>query len=454
MNDTNEKQPWVFEVREERFEELAERFAKMVGRAKKCKLPAPSFEVIWEADEKKVRQTKERDDEGKWITEEYWVRYVYVVVEGDRPHLEGWDFVATIEHDGEANLVKSVPGVGEIPVQYRNAQPVCEHCRTARRRQETFVIRRQDDPAVTMQVGRNCLADFFPGLSPEDVAKQLEWWTEASEILGSGCDEEGNAWGGRYISRIGIEALLLTTQAAIEACGWVSRTKARETEQKATADLVMLCYMPPSRLSRMDEETVASIRAKRDDEKHTPMVQAALEWVRAINPEVAEDYLYNLNVVCRGECVREDRLGLACSLLSAHRRFLEGERQRKEFEERTPSEYVGVVGERDLFEGCLVKYISEPYATDFGTSTRVMFLKGTDVLIWWSSNPDGFELDGVYDLVCTPKKHEEFTNRKGFTTKQTVVNRVVIVEEKDKVKFAKKRAKAAKAAAKAAGVAA
>jgi hypothetical protein len=176
------------------------------------------------------------------------------------------------------------------------------------------------------------------------------------------------------------------------------------------------------------------------------MVAAALEWVRRINPEEAQDYLYNLHVVCKGECVREDRLGLACSLLPAYRRFIEGERERKEFEARTPSEYVGVVGERDLFEGCLLKYISEPYASDFRTTTRLMFLQGANVIIWWASNPDGFELDGTYDLVATPKKHEEYTNRKGFTTKQTTVNRVVLASEKDRTKFLKKRAKKAQAA--------
>ena len=102
-----------------------------------------------------------------------------------------------------------------------------------------------------------------------------------------------------------------------------------------------------------------------------------------------------------------------------------------------------------------MKFISEPYATDFGTSTRLVFAQGANIMVWWSSNPEGFDLGETYDLVCTPKKHEEYTNpRKNITTKQTVINRVVVAEEKDRVKKAKKIAKLAKAAAKAAAVAA
>ena len=103
----------------------------------------------------------------------------------------------------------------------------------------------------------------------------------------------------------------------------------------------------------------------------------------------------------------------------------------------------------------MLKFISEPYATDFGTSTQLVFAQGANIMVWWSSTRKGSTLGETYDLVCTPKKHEEYTNpRKDITTKQTVINRVVIAEEKDRVKKAKKIAKLAKAAAKAAAVAA
>ena len=47
MHTTEDRKPFVFEICEERFAELVDRFTKMVNRSKKCKLPAPAFEVIW-----------------------------------------------------------------------------------------------------------------------------------------------------------------------------------------------------------------------------------------------------------------------------------------------------------------------------------------------------------------------------------------------------------------------
>jgi ribosomal protein L36 len=457
MNDTD-RTPFIFEIREEKYEELVARFAKMVGRARKCKTAAPTFSVIHEADEKKVRQTDKREN-GEWVTIETWVRYLYVTVEGARPAVDGWNFIATIDHTeaytDEAgnvigNLVKSVPGAGEIPVSYRSAKPICNHCKSVRRRNETYIVRKSD---VTMQIGKNCLADFLPGSSPADLAQQLAWWTEATEILSGGGDEESMG-GGRREGRVGIESLLQATQATIEAFGWVSRIKARDSQDQATADRLGVLYMKESDMSRKDKEDAEKIRERYDVEKNTPLIEAALAWVRALDPTTTSDYEYNLHVVCKGETVRNDRVRLACSLLPAYRRFLEGERERMEYA-ANPSEYVGTVGERDLFEGCVLKFISEPYATDFGTSTRLVFAQGANIMVWWSSNPEGFTLGETYDLVCTPKRHEDYTNpRKNLTTKQTSINRVVVAEEKDRVKKAKKIAKLARAAAKAAEAAA
>lgn len=420
------RKPFVFEIREERFERLAERFAKMVGRARKCKLPAPSFAVIHEADERHGEE---------------WVRYLYVTVEGERPQLSGWDFVATVDHteagsDGTGNVIKSVPGAGQIPVSYRNAFPVCDHCKTARNRHETFVVRSQSDPTITRQIGRNCLQDFFPGDSPADVATQLAWWTEAVEMLGEG-DGEESFGGSGGLARYGLESLLLTTQAAIEAFGWTSRTKARETGVTATVDRVTLCYLPESRLTPDERAEVAEITAHRDPEKHAPIVEAALAWVRAIDPETAEDYLYNLHMVTRGETVRSDRIGLACSLLPAYRRFIDGEREKREAI-ANPSEFVGAEGVRGLFQECLLKHVSEPYESQYGTTTRLTFAQGANIIVWWASNAEGFDVDSTYDIVATPKKHEVYRNaRKGTETRQTVVNRVAIATDKDRKKFLK-----------------
>jgi hypothetical protein len=165
MSDVQtEKTPWVFEIKEENFLILVEKLDKMVRRARKCKKAPPRYEVIHERDETKYKSAETNPrNERPWPQVPYIVHYYYVVVEGQKPFIGDWEFVATVEHADEAgNLIKSVPGAGQIPIKFRKTQPICEHCNTARRRFETFVIRNRKT-GDHKQIGRNCLQDFFDG---------------------------------------------------------------------------------------------------------------------------------------------------------------------------------------------------------------------------------------------------------------------------------------------------
>ena len=84
--------------------------------------------------------------------------------------------------------------------------------------------------------------------------------------------------------------------------------------------------------------------------------------------------------------------------------------------------------------------MSEPYTSDWGTTTRLTFFQGSNCIVWWASSTGDFEVGQTYDLVATPKKHEEYYNeRKAITTKQTIVNRVAVATEKDVKKYTKKK---------------
>lgn len=477
------RKPFVFEIPEHNFEKLVERLKKMVGRSRKCKRPPPRFEVIHEADwEVEDRSGSSASDFYGDIEGDYgavpssrslsfagmakpkrmkWVHYYYVTVEGERPHIAGWDFIATIDHteqgaDGVGNVIKSVPGVGEIPVDYRSALPICHHCNTARRRLETFVVR--NATGVTRQIGRNCLQDFFPGRSPEDVAAQLEWWVEACDLAEGAEDEDffgGGGGGGRY-TRLPLETVLGVTQLVIECEGWLSRTKAKEMfGVHATADLVESLFFPPRPVTQSFLKFEAKVDAKQAErgEAITSMVEAAIEWVRSLSPTESEDYLYNLWVICRGETVRVDRLGLACSLMAAHRRHLDGERRKTEAAERPPSDYVGEIKKRAIFANCIVKHIGEPRGNDFGgTSQRVLFLKdGKDVVLWYATNggANTLTVGEAYNIVGTPTRHEEkFNAYSKAMEKQTVINRVGMATEHDLKKYGPKEPKRKKTEAR------
>lgn len=58
--------------------------------------------------------------------------------------VQGWEFIATLQHEGEGTIVRAVPGMtqeGEL-VQFRESKPLCQHCGYERKRNDTFVLRK------------------------------------------------------------------------------------------------------------------------------------------------------------------------------------------------------------------------------------------------------------------------------------------------------------------------
>lgn len=68
----------------------------------------------------------------------------------------GWRFVATLEHSEKyGNIIRSAVNEDElaVPEFYRTCKCTCDHCKTNRRRNETFVIYNEEDDDWK-QVGR------------------------------------------------------------------------------------------------------------------------------------------------------------------------------------------------------------------------------------------------------------------------------------------------------------
>ena len=140
---------------------LEKKFESLGKRAAKLGIKAPAIYRAGEADVVKVG----RDDDGRakgW----HWQRRVAYVVDSSPVFLDGWRIAGRIDHlssDGGAaiNMVALAPWVGRegltVSPAYRSARPVCEHCNTARKRNNTYLVEKGGD---IKQVGRNCLRDY------------------------------------------------------------------------------------------------------------------------------------------------------------------------------------------------------------------------------------------------------------------------------------------------------
>jgi hypothetical protein len=350
--------------------------------------------------------------------------------------LAGWTLRGVLDHDSVPGSVvlRTVPGQDELPETYRTATNVCDHCGTARRRLETFVLLHED--GSYKQVGRQCLRDFL-GIDPEAM---LRWVTFVRDIS-AGADEDYYAEGGRHVYRTGVEYFLAVTSLLVRRQGWVSRSVARERGEtgdvvRATADDVTEYIFGTGKIAEDFRKEVGDLT-----DFDNRRAAEALAWVRGMaSTSGLSEYLYNLVTVTKGDTVEMANFGLVASAIAAFQRAQEKAEQRaRENAGRTPSQFVGEVGKREVFTAT-VKSV-KTFDSDFGVRTMVRFEDAAgNTLVWWTGEvamaytPDGvgtgeaeFAEGQTYTVKATVKKHETY---KGFN--QTVVSRVAKHIEKPK----------------------
>lgn len=161
------------------------------------------------------------------------VRHYNVVVECDAPVCNGWEFVATIVHTEEGNIFRAVPGY-EVPKAYRECPTYCEHCKTNRQRNDTYIVRHTD--GRTMQVGSSCLEEFL-GHSAGIVTKAAQHILNAYDVCEAAQKPE---WlGGKAaptVFRLDLETFLGYVAAVVLQQGqYVTRKMAMEQQGRVTS---------------------------------------------------------------------------------------------------------------------------------------------------------------------------------------------------------------------------
>ena len=409
-DETKEKviQEQTYRVPSRNLENLKIRIEKLAKRAAKIGVGTVSLEVMDYED------VPIKDEDG--LPTGRVRRYYSVRVCGTTPKFDGWVFLGTIEHAGEAgNIVRGVPGAGELPREYRDAKPTCDHCQLSRMRAETFVLR-HDDGAMK-RVGRQCLRDFLGHADPQALAAFAQILIDAAGAGEAGEDDRDGEPGGHYSDLFDLEKVLRFTSAAIRVDGWMSRAKAEDFMREPTSGTVLRLITDPKFEHR-------ELYALTDQDKRD--ATATLDWVKAL-PERADlnDYLYNLSVLGKQLTINQRAMGLACSMIATYLR--EQERDLYLAKERKTSNHVGTIGKRQDFALELLKAIEIDNDSRFGPSTLYKF---TDVdgnrFTWFASGayPLGDVMAGAeVKIKATVKKHDEYQG-----VKQTTLTRCKLLE--------------------------
>lgn len=347
------------------------------------------------------------------------IRAYEIEVFGNAPKYEGWTFIGRLEHDQViGTIVRSAPGE-TVPSKYYEAEHTnCDHCKTKRFRKDTFILKHEN--GTYKQVGRQCIKDFLGHEKPERIA---QFFTYLYQIEDMAEEYEGmSESGGERYEYFDLTGWLAHTCSAIRAYGWLSKTKAKETDfALSTSDIVGNIFYKPSRLKKDYKEmeiTDADIQEAKD----------SIEWVvekfKDKEGYMMSEYELNIYKIAKAGLVDYWKGGFASSIILYVRKE-KGLLEEREIARKT-SEYYGEVGTRVTVEQ-LVLTFKTSFDTQYGTTHLYKFKKEQYTFVWFSSNSMGeyinnefveYAIGDVFNITGRIKKHEEYRD-----VKQTVLTR-------------------------------
>jgi hypothetical protein len=285
-----EDQRTIFEIPAENVAKFEEQMAKL--SKKSVKLGFAGIEPFFFSHEERT------------LTDGHKHRVYSVMLTAEMPVLEGWTFIARLDHANETGtIIRQVPNTGDLPEQYRTATTSCDHCNQNRYRRDTFIIR-EDATGVTKQVGSSCLKDFF-GHDPYKIAKMAELLSYAYE-----CGKGSEQYVGSDLRWMDLETYCAHAAASIRTKGWVSGKAAYEnpslTATRADAFATMMHF-----------ECVVT-------EEDTKLAADAIAWAISLrDKDTLSDYEHNINVIASAIMIEPRSMGLAASIVGVHHRNLE-----------------------------------------------------------------------------------------------------------------------------------
>jgi hypothetical protein len=402
--DASPPEPRIYKVPEHNVPSLQARLARLAKRAAKLGVEAPVVEQCGVEDRKR---RVEHDGVERIVIERY---VCFQLVSSAPVRFSGWTLAAVVDYlyganNERVNLLKTVPSYNKpLPQSYRTDDATCDHCGTARRRSQTFVVAHTE--GSTKRIGRQCLADFLGHNGADHILATSGFFEE----IGAALDESECGGGYGAVWRFGISEVLAYAATSIRTVGWTSRSKAREFGTEATADNVWgwLTYY---------------VRKPNKNEKRPPTPEsgdvatatAALEWARALPADVDSDYLYNVRAVATVGSVTGKENGIACSIVSAYLR----EQDKLTYAKRAtakPSAFIGKVGDhigrksKTSLPAVEVEVMGvHTFEGTFGITTilRMQTDEGNDLVTFYSGALDDEIKRGVrLRVIATVKKQE------------------------------------------------
>jgi len=358
-----------------------------------------------------------REHNGIEVTE---LRYE-VEINGCEPCINGWRLIARIEfNDTIGNVVRIVPWYEDNGTfaKYRTIDPTCEHCNTARRRNDVFVLQHESEGRKV--VGRNCLADFLRCGDAESLAQYGEWCEQLARLTPTECEEEGfeGGWGNQFKPVQPLDEYLALVAMMTRRIGWVSRTEARDSMATATVDQVG--YYLYGRRDHYWREFIQENDLYVNEGDHT-LADKAIEWAQGI--EETNEYLSILHRIAVEGIVDWSLDGYTGSMIVAYHKAQDREREKAQAPTKV---WLGAVKERvkdQVVTVLRVRYTDGEWGTRTIVAMEAPVGDSVAPLVWFATGSQEYDEGAQYRLTATIKAHD---NREGWG-KQTIVTRAKLI---------------------------
>lgn len=415
----------VFKLSNTGLEYVRAELEKLNKRAKRIGTEPITLKIVREFDEN-VRV--------RGMDEPVKAHFYEVKVEGKAPIIDGYEFIASVEHTEGGNIINMAPhsSITALPTEYRSTGNTCDYCHTKRDRLSTFVLR-DEKTGKLLKVGRSCLKNFLPSKNPKSIveyAQQLENILRSC-VAGEDMDDYdgensfgggGGSWSRYYPADRYMQYVCLAYTIDGK---FISAKMAKEDPDKtSTADQAwwLLNFRPQTNADHrfqleVDQKRPAATKLYEELKKwmETKDWDADIEKYQETNPSLAQ-YFHNLKSLANASSIARKNSSYQASILAIYLRE-KGEMEKKAVQK--PSQFVGEVGKKVQFVGTIKN--TKWFDGQFGTTTMISFQDddGNDY-VWWASGTHEYDKGERYNVTATVKKHEvsKYTNRP-----QTVITR-------------------------------
>jgi len=297
----------------QKMDKLEARINRLGRKAEKLGLP-PVELIVGET------RPETRKIDGREVR--YFVTDVEIIGADVTPKINGWVFLAQLQHTPAGNIVRSfVENIGD---DYRTAPADCDHCGHDRNRKTTYVLQ-NEETEETIQVGSTCVADFLRDVNAESIANYyanitIESFLSEDEFQG---DDWNLSFGDSQTSIVEYFACVLT---AVEVRGYHGSSS----------------YETPTKFDAWDIYHLARKNWEGKITEASEKIALVRDYIAS--QERVNDYLHNMATILADDFMVNRSAGYVASVYPLWAKIVEQEVFEKT--EKLESNWVGQPGEK------------------------------------------------------------------------------------------------------------